>query len=130
MDAFDRVVGYGEACDVAPGIRATFLDAGYILIFVGYAAEGSLARKIIDGHKRVRIDRHDVVVRSHIWTINGFSAHAGQSELLAWLGDSPRRQVMLVHGEEHGGMEVMQQILRARGVAVACPTLESPCRLG
>ncbi|HVI55968.1 MAG TPA: MBL fold metallo-hydrolase [Luteibacter sp.] len=107
------------------------LDRGRAsVIFVGYAAEGSLARKIIDGYKRVRIDHHDVAVRSHIWTINGFSAHAGQSELLAWLGTSPRRQVLLVHGEEHGGMEVMEQVLRARGVAVACPTLESPCRLG
>lgn len=106
------------------------LDRGRAgIIFVGYAAEGSLARQIIDGHKRVRIGRHDIAVRSQVWTINGFSAHAGQPELLAWLGDSPRRQVLLVHGEEHGGMQVMEQLLRARGVAVACPVLEAPCRL-
>ena len=100
------------------------------IIFVGYAAAGTLARKIIDGQKRVHIGRHDVAVRAHVWTINGFSAHAGQAELLAWLGDSKRRQVLLVHGEPHGGMEVMEHVLRTRGVTVACPTLESPCRLG
>nr|WP_240147894.1 MBL fold metallo-hydrolase [Luteibacter yeojuensis] len=99
------------------------------VVFVGYAAEGTLARKIIDGQKRVRVGRHDVAVRAHVWTINGFSAHAGQPELLAWLGGSPRRQVLLVHGEEHGGMQVMAQFLRSRGVTVACPAQDSPCRL-
>jgi metallo-beta-lactamase family protein len=107
------------------------LDRGRAgIIFVGYAAEGTLARQIIDGHKRVRIGREDIPVRSHVWTINGFSAHADQPELLAWLGSAPRRQVLLVHGEEHGGMAVMEQILRARGVPVACPRMESPCRVG
>lgn len=99
------------------------------VVFVGYAAEGTLARRIIDGQKRVRIGRHDVAVRAHIWTINGFSAHAGQPELLAWLGSSPRRQVLLVHGEPDGGMQAMEQLLRARGIAVACPALDAPCRL-
>lgn len=70
------------------------------IIFVGFAAQGTLARKIIDGAKIVKIFREDIKVRASIYTIGGFSAHADQSELLAWhkkIG-SPER-TFLVHGE-------------------------------
>src|SRR5690606_36969983 len=60
------------------------------IVFVGYAAEGTLARRIIDGHPEVRVFNEDIPVRAQVWTINGFSAHAGQPELLDWLGDAPR----------------------------------------
>ncbi|MDQ0010077.1 metallo-beta-lactamase family protein [Luteibacter jiangsuensis] len=99
------------------------------VVLVGYAAEGTLARDIVDGKKVVRIGRHEVPVRARVWTINGFSAHAGQPELLAWLGEEPRRQVFLVHGEPDGGMAAMRDILQARGVSVACPAFGVPCRL-
>ena len=72
------------------------------VIFVGYAAIGTLARRIIDGAERVRIYDEEIAVRARIHTINGFSAHADQAELLAWhgrIGDPER--TFLVHGEEH-----------------------------
>jgi len=71
------------------------------VVFVGYAARGTLARRIIDGAKQVRIYGHDVPVQARIHTINGFSAHADQAELLAWhrRTGAPAR-TYLVHGEE------------------------------
>jgi len=71
------------------------------VVFVGYAATGTLARRIIDGAKSVRIYGEETAVRAAIHTINGFSAHADQAELLAWHGriGSPAR-TFLVHGEE------------------------------
>ena len=71
------------------------------VIFVGYAATGTLARRIIDGAKQVRIYGEEMAVRAAIHTINGFSAHADQAELLAWhrKTGSPER-TFLVHGEE------------------------------
>lgn len=71
------------------------------IVFVGYAANGTLARKIIDGATHVHLVGEDIPVQARIHTINGFSAHADQAELLAWhrrLGNPER--TFLVHGEQ------------------------------
>lgn len=71
------------------------------VVFVGFAARGTLARHIVDGAKHVRIFGEDITVCASIHTIGGFSAHADQSELLAWrhqVGSQAR--TFLVHGEE------------------------------
>jgi metallo-beta-lactamase family protein len=70
------------------------------VVFVGFAARGTLARRIVDGAETVRIWGEEIPVRARIHTINGFSAHADQAELLDWhrgLGDPER--TFLVHGE-------------------------------
>lgn len=89
------------------------------VIFVGFAARGTLARYIIDGAKHIRIYGEQIPVHAHIHTINGFSAHADQEELLAWhrqLGKP--KQTFLVHGEE----DVMSQFAqRLEGTQVEMP---------
>jgi len=70
------------------------------IIFVGYAAGGTVARRIIDGAKEVRIFGEVVEVKASIHTINGFSAHAGRSELQAWQKQTGAARTFLVHGEE------------------------------
>ena len=70
------------------------------IVFVGYAAVGTLARRIIDGAKQVNIFGEDIPVRARIYTINGFSAHADQAELLAWQKQTSAKRTFLVHGEE------------------------------
>jgi metallo-beta-lactamase family protein len=71
------------------------------VVFVGYAARGTLARRIIDGADQVRIYGEQIRVQAKIHTINGFSAHADQAELLDWhrRSGSPAR-TFLVHGDE------------------------------
>lgn len=71
------------------------------VVFVGYAARGTLARIIIDGAKRVRIFHEDIPIHAKIYTIGGFSAHADRDELLYWYERTGRpRRTILVHGEE------------------------------
>ena len=70
------------------------------VVFVGYAAGGTLARRIIDGARQVRIFGEEVPVRARIYTINGFSAHADQAELLIWQQQTAAKRTFLVHGEE------------------------------
>jgi len=70
------------------------------VIFVGFAAQGTLARQIIDGASHVRLFGDDLPVRARTHTINGFSAHADQRELLAWHAQTGTPDVtFLVHGE-------------------------------
>jgi metallo-beta-lactamase family protein len=69
------------------------------VIFVGYAARGTLARQIIDGARTVSIFGEKIPVRAHLHTINGFSAHADQAELLAWQQHAAPATTFLVHGD-------------------------------
>jgi len=70
------------------------------VIFVGFAAPGTLARILIDGAERVRLFRDDIPVRAKLYTINGFSAHADRHELLEWHRAISPERTILVHGEE------------------------------
>jgi metallo-beta-lactamase family protein len=70
------------------------------IIFVGYQGKGTLGRQIVDGTKYVNILGDEIAVRATVYTINGFSAHADQAELIGWLScfkNSP--EVFIVHGE-------------------------------
>lgn len=70
------------------------------VVFVGFAAQGTPARRIIDGAQTVRLFGEEIPVRAHIYTINGFSAHADRDELLAWHSHTRAPRTFLVHGEE------------------------------
>ena len=70
------------------------------VVFVGFAAVGTLARLIIDGAKQVTISDENIPVGARIYTINGFSAHADQAELLTWQKQTCAKRTFLVHGEE------------------------------
>jgi metallo-beta-lactamase family protein len=71
------------------------------LIIVGYQAQGSLGRRLVEGEKNVTIHGEKIAVRAKIDTLGGFSAHAGQADLLDWFSalapSKPR--VVLTHGE-------------------------------
>lgn len=70
------------------------------IIFVGFQARGTLGRILVDGAKKISMFGSEFAVRARIETINGFSAHAGRSELTEWIGafeNDPK--VVLVHGE-------------------------------
>lgn len=70
------------------------------VVFVGFASQGTLARRIIDGAKSVTLFGEEIPVRARIYTINGFSAHADCDELLAWQRHARAPHTFLVHGEE------------------------------
>jgi metallo-beta-lactamase family protein len=82
-------------------------DPACTLLFIGYQGEGTLGRHIADGGATARIDGQEFPVRCRVRTISGFSAHADQHELEAWLGhfgragseDGRPRSVFIVHGD-------------------------------
>ena len=85
------------------------------VLIVGYQGYGSLGRRLVDGEKFVGVLGERLAVRAGIHTLNGFSAHAGQSELLEWFGalapSKPR--VILTHGE-NPAREAMSRFIRER----------------
>jgi metallo-beta-lactamase family protein len=97
-----------------------------LVIFVGYQAAGTLGRQIVEGARRVRIFGEPIAVRAAIHTLGGFSAHAGQSELVQWLapmaGSQPR--VVLTHGEERGRAPLARCIADRFGISAELPLLE------
>jgi metallo-beta-lactamase family protein len=84
------------------------------IVFVGYAAFGTLARQIIDGAKQVNIFGEIIPVRARIYTINGFSAHADQAELLAWQKQTGAKRTFLVHGEDDTMRQFAAQLTDTR----------------
>lgn len=75
------------------------------VVFVGFQAEGTLGREIVDGARSVRIFSETIAVKARIHTIGGFSAHAGQTQLVEWCrplaADAKRKPtVYLTHGED------------------------------
>ena len=78
-------------------------DPSCTLLFIGYQGEGTLGRRLQDGGKTARIDGQEIDVRCRVRSISGFSAHADQHELEAWLGhfaaDGRPKTVFIVHGD-------------------------------
>lgn len=75
------------------------------LLFVGYQAEGTLGRRIVEGDKSVKVMGEPMLVRAKVHTLGGFSAHAGRSGLIQWAGAMasarPRPpRIVLTHGED------------------------------
>ena len=72
------------------------------IVIVGFQAQGTLGRKIVEGAKRIRIFGEEIAVAADVYTIGGLSAHADREDLLAWAGGFRARpeKVFVAHGEE------------------------------
>lgn len=84
------------------------------VVFVGFQGKGTLGRMIVDGAKYVRVLHEEIAVNASVHTINGFSAHADQAELLAWLRcfkNSP--EIFIVHAEEETAVS-FAELVRGR----------------
>jgi metallo-beta-lactamase family protein len=93
------------------------------IVFVGFQAMGTPGRKIVDGAKTIRILGEEVAVNAKIFTIGGFSSHAGQSQILTWLSHFKvnHPQVFLVHGEQKA-LTILAGLVRERfGLTVRIP---------
>ena len=102
-------------------LKHNLWDRRSSVVFVGYAARGTLARRIIDGARVVTIFGEKISVNASIYTIGGFSAHADQKDLLDWHKKTGDPDVTyLVHGEE-AAMAALEK--RLRNTEVRMPQL-------
>ena len=98
------------------------------VLFVGYQAEGTLGRRILEGEKLVRIHGEEVRVKADIKEILDFSAHADQKGLINWLKGydvKAPKQVFLTHGEPEAISVLEEQIIKTLGLGVIVPDMGS-----
>lgn len=94
------------------------------VLFVGFQAEGSLGRVILEGAERVRISGRDVIVRAAIRRIDTYSAHADQSELVDWIGArAPILGSLLL---DHGESTAIDTLARLAEVRKLAPQVRIP----
>ena len=94
--------GMCEAGRIRHHLKHGLWDSRNSIVFVGYQAEGTLGRRIIEGADEVSIMGETIKVQAQIHNLEGFSGHADQNGLLNWISgfQIPPKQVFLVHGEE------------------------------
>jgi metallo-beta-lactamase family protein len=114
-----RVIGH---------LGGLLVDPKAVLLFVGYQAAGTLGASLQAGARSAKVNGEVVDVRCQVRSISGFSAHADESQLLAWLGNfaggssesaAPKR-VFLVHGEPDAQAAIEPKI-RALGLPTDIP---------
>lgn len=100
-------------------------DARNTILIVGFQAEGTLGRRIVDRAPTLRIFGEEVPLLARVEVLNGYSAHADRTELAAWLdavkSTSPKLgRVFLVHGEAEA-QDAFRTSTEVRGFAVTAP---------
>ena len=101
------------------------------VVIVGYQGDGSLGRQLVDGAKVVSIFGEKIAVKAQVHTLGGFSAHAGQTDLLGWFGaiapSKPR--VVLTHGENEPREMLAQKIQQSFKLKAQLPDLNEAIEL-
>jgi metallo-beta-lactamase family protein len=95
------------------------------VLIVGYQGHGSLGRMLVDGKKSVRIMGESIPVRASVHTFGGLSGHAGQSDLIRWMGSlaASKPHVFLTHGEARGRDPLKRIIEERYKIQVDCPDM-------
>jgi metallo-beta-lactamase family protein len=100
-------------------------DPRNTILIVGFQAEHTLGRRIVEKRPSIRVFGDDIPLRARVEVLNGYSAHADRSELLRWITgvrekSHSLRHVHLVHGEPEAQDE-FATVLRSRGLDVSAP---------
>ncbi len=100
-------------------------DPKSAILFIGYQTNGSLGRQILDGAKTVKIFGEEVNVNCKTKAIGGYSAHADQAKLMAWLNSakSSLKKVFVVQGEEDQSFPLARKIEDELAVEAVVPSL-------
>jgi metallo-beta-lactamase family protein len=95
------------------------------VLIAGFQGRGTLGRQLVDQAKTVVIFGETIPVRAQIHTLGGFSAHAGQTDLLEWFGAlAPSRlRVALTHGEDGPRQALARRITAQHGLTPVLPAL-------
>lgn len=93
------------------------------VVFVGYQAEGTLGRRILDGAKDVKIFGENIHINAEIYSLEGFSGHADKNGLIRWLNNFQKKpeKVFFVHGESESKDSLKTEIEKTLGINCIIP---------
>lgn len=94
--------GMCEAGRIRHHLKHNLWNPKNSIVFVGYQGQGTLGRSLVEGIKMVTLFGEEIQVNAEIHNLEGFSGHADQNGLFAWLAhfEQKPKQIFLVHGEE------------------------------
>ncbi len=117
--------GMCEAGRIKHHLKHNLWDKKSSIVFVGYQAEGTLGKLLVEGEKNVMIMGEEIHVAAEIHNLQGFSGHADKEGLLDWLRGFRKKpgQIFLVHGEEDSKHEFAQTVKAELGYD--CMVVES-----
>jgi metallo-beta-lactamase family protein len=117
--------GMCDAGRILHHLRHNLSSSETLVLMVGYQAKESFGRRLLDGANPVKIMGDTIHVRARIASVDGFSAHAGQSDLLQWLNPLAKAgtRVILTHGEPHQVNELRHEIENAFNLKPEIPSL-------
>lgn len=106
-------------------VKRLATDPKNMLAFVGYQAEGTRGRDLIEGKRTIRIHGRPVDVRCQVTSLNGLSAHADADELVRWVreAEAPPKHVYLNHGEPDAAAALSQRLRTELGLEVTTAAL-------
>lgn len=95
------------------------------VLFVGYQAQGTRGRLLLEGAKRIRIHGEEISVRARVFQAHALSAHADRDEILRWLSGFARQpyHTFVVHGEPSGSLALQEHIHHRFGWEVTIPKI-------
>ena len=114
--------GMCEAGRVRHHLKHNLWHPNNLILFVGYQAEGSLGRKLLEGTDIVRLFGDDIVVKAEIASLQGTSGHADQQGLIDWLeGFIEKPQLVFINHGADESMTEFQKLLKEKGYETEAP---------
>jgi metallo-beta-lactamase family protein len=117
LSGFHVVLSASGMCDagrIRHHLKNNLFKPNATVLMVGYQAQGTLGRVLLEGADKVRIHGEEVDVKAQISSINGYSGHADGPELERWISERlpVSRNLFLIHGEEEGMAGLTQRVSR------------------
>ena len=115
--------GMCEAGRVLHHLKNNIEDERNTILFVGYQAENTLGRRLLDGAKTIKVFGDEYTVRAQIEIAHGFSAHADKTELLQWVARAKEnlKGIYVVHGEENASLAFADSLRGLGSFSVTVP---------
>lgn len=122
------IIAGGGMCEggrIVHHLKHNLYDSNNHMLIVGYQAEGTLGRLILNGVKKLRLLGDDIAINAKVTQIDAFSAHADRDGLIDWLKflEKSPEIIFMVHGEEKAGEDFAETVRQELGYNAYRPKL-------